>query len=85
MTANQVKPKFSNLQLELLMIYSNGVSDEQLTDIKWMLGKYFAEKATEETDKIIDDKKLSEADIVFPSVQVYSPEEFKGAYQASQK
>ena len=64
MEAHLLKPEFSNLQLELLKLYANGVSDEQLTEIKWLLGKYFAEKATVGMNKIIQDKQLSEQDII---------------------
>ena len=64
MEAQLLKPEFSNLQLELLKLYANGVSDEQLKEIKWLLGKYFAEKATLGIDRIIQDKQLTEQDII---------------------
>ena len=40
--------KLSNLQLELLKIYSFNVKDEQLLEIKNILGNYFADKVTED-------------------------------------
>jgi len=43
MITNQ--PVLSNLQKELLKLYANGISDEQLIEIKWMLVQYFADKA----------------------------------------
>jgi hypothetical protein len=61
---SELKSTFSNLQLELLKIYSNGISDEQLMGIKFLLGKYFAEKATRGMDVLIKEKGLSEKDIV---------------------
>jgi hypothetical protein len=64
MNIQELKPGFSNLQLELLKLYSNGVSDQQLIEIKWLLGKYFAEKATVDMDQIIKEKGLTESDIV---------------------
>lgn len=50
----------SNLQKELLKLYSAGVSDEQLHEIKLLLGNYFAEKATQEMDRLWDENNWSE-------------------------
>ncbi len=49
----------SNLQLELLRLYGNGVSDETLREVKNTLAKYFAEKATIEMDRVWDDKNMT--------------------------
>ncbi len=54
----------SNIQLELLKLYANGVSESQLHDIKLILSKYFADKATEAMDKIWDEKQLTEQDMI---------------------
>jgi hypothetical protein len=54
----------SNLQLELLRLYGNGVSDESLREIKAILAKYFADKATEVMDKVWDEKNLTEQDMI---------------------
>lgn len=64
MPTQDIKPSFSNLQLELLKLYANGISNEQLLEVKWLLGKYFAEKATEEMDKLIEEKGLTAQNIV---------------------
>lgn len=71
METQLLKPEFSNLQLELLKLYANGVSDEQLKEIKWLLGKYFADKATLGMDKIIQDKQLTEQEIINQSKAHY--------------
>jgi hypothetical protein len=63
MKLQELKPEFSNLQLELLKLYSNGISDQQLIEIKWLLGKYFAEKATTSIDQINQEKGLTATDI----------------------
>jgi len=42
----------SNMQRELLKLYSTGIPDEQLHEIKLLLSRYFAEKATEEVDRL---------------------------------
>ena len=44
--------KLTNLQLELLKIFSYQLKPQQLTDIKNLLANYFAEQATQETDKL---------------------------------
>jgi hypothetical protein len=53
--------KLSNLQLELLNIYSIGVTDEQLMDIKNLLAKYFAEQIKLRTTQIWEEKKYNAA------------------------
>ncbi len=50
----------SNLQLELLRLDDNGVSDESWREIKTIRAKYFADKATDAMDKIWDEKGLTE-------------------------
>lgn len=54
----------SNVQVELLKLYANDVKDEQLEEIKLLLGKYFAQKATEAMDEIWEQKNLSEQDMI---------------------
>jgi hypothetical protein len=54
----------SNLQLELLRLYGNDVSDETLREIKSLLAKYFADKAAKAMDKVWDEKGLSEQDMI---------------------
>ena len=49
----------SNLQLELLRLYGNGVSDESWREIKTILANYFADKATDAMDKVWDEKGLN--------------------------
>ncbi|WP_282779479.1 hypothetical protein [Phaeodactylibacter xiamenensis] len=46
----------SNLQIELLQLYSQDVSDEDLIAIKRMLAMYFADKASDEMDKLWTEK-----------------------------
>jgi hypothetical protein len=49
----------SNLQLELLRLYGNGVSEEALREVKNVLAKYFADRATDEMDNVWDEKGLT--------------------------
>lgn len=53
----------SNIQLELLKLYGNNVSEQQLYDIRMLLARYFAEQATAAMDKVWEEKKLTEQDM----------------------
>ena len=50
----------TNLQMQLLKSFNFEVPESQLEEIKLLLGKYFAHKATEEMDKLWDDNKWSD-------------------------
>lgn len=63
MTISQTKP-LSNIQAELLKLYANNLSDEDLFEVRLMLGKYFAKKATEAMDNVWDKNNLSEQDMI---------------------
>jgi len=54
----------SNLQLEILRLYGNGVSEENLLEIKTILAKYFADKATDAMDVVWDEKDLTEQTMI---------------------
>jgi len=56
--------KFSNLQFEMLKLFSNNVPDEQLFEIKLFLGKYFAQKATESMEVVWNEQNLTEQDMI---------------------
>jgi len=53
-----INQNFSNIQLELLKLYSTDVKENELLDIKNYLAKYFAEKAINEANVIWDAKNL---------------------------
>lgn len=52
--------KFSNLQQELLKLYSKNVSDDDLIAIKDLLGKYFAQKTIASANKVWKEKHWGE-------------------------
>jgi len=56
MSVQEQSTKLSNLQLELLKLFSRNISDEQLLEIKEILSAYFAELATREMDKLWEEK-----------------------------
>lgn len=58
----EIHQPLSNLQLELLKLYSQSVSDADLIAIKQLLARYFAEKAMDLADKIWDKKGWTEKD-----------------------
>jgi len=57
----QTSQKFSNIQLELLKLYANDVSDEDMMVFHNFISKYFAEKAIKEANKIWDVENCSNA------------------------
>jgi hypothetical protein len=54
----------SNLQIELLRLYSNGISEENLREVKRLLASFFADKATRAMDEIREEKSLTEQDMI---------------------
>ena len=50
----------TELQLELLKIFSVPLKEEQLREIKVLLTRYFADKATEEMDMLWDQRNWSD-------------------------
>lgn len=50
---------FSNLQKELLKLYSVNVADEDLLQIRLMIGNYFANKATNAVEDFLAEKNIS--------------------------
>jgi hypothetical protein len=53
----------SNLQLELLKLYSTNLAQSDLVEIKRILANYFAQKAISGADKIWDEKGLTNQDM----------------------
>ncbi|WP_342083303.1 hypothetical protein [Dyadobacter sp. OTU695] len=59
-TSHTIPTRLSNLQSELLKLYSYNVSDEQLRDIQKMLADYFARKIDSEMDRLWEANDWSE-------------------------
>ena len=59
----ETSPRFSNLQLELLRLYSRDVPDEELRDIKKLLADYFAQRAIEGANAWWDANNFTDADV----------------------
>lgn len=56
MAVLQASDRLSNLQLELLKLYSYNVSDQEVRDIKKMLADYFSKKIDDEMNQLWEDK-----------------------------
>ena len=55
--------KLTNLQLEILKLFSREVPNNELLEIKRMLANYFTGKLTAEADKVWDEKGLTDDDM----------------------
>jgi hypothetical protein len=58
-----LKTPFTNLQLELLKVFSYDLSEAELKEIKSILMEYFAKKATTEADRVWEQDKWDEEKI----------------------
>ena len=50
---------FTNLQLELLKLYSLELSEGELKDVQRLLARYFADKASDQMDELWEEKAWS--------------------------
>ncbi len=55
--------KFTKAQLDLLKLFSREVPDENWIEIKTLISKYFADKASEEMDKLFEQNGWGEEKI----------------------
>lgn len=55
---DSLKQPLSNLQMELLKLYSANIPEEQLTEIKKMISAYLMERARDKADVLWDKKNL---------------------------
>ena len=53
----------SNLQLELLKLYSTDLDKEELSELKDQLAMFYAKKSIENADKVWKKKNLSNEDM----------------------
>lgn len=57
---DELKTPLSNVQIELLKLYSTDLSDEELAELKELLSTFYAKKAIRRADQVWDSKKLSD-------------------------
>ena len=60
----EIKQPLNNLQLELLKLFSEKVSDDDLIAIKELISKYFLAKAKDEADKIWKEKQMNSKELL---------------------
>ena len=53
----------TNAQLEILKLFSTNMSEADLQELKSLIGKFYAKKATELADKIWDERGLTQEDM----------------------
>ncbi len=56
-------PPLSNIQIELLKLYSVGVSDEILLEFKRVMSKFLMQKLRDEAGKVWIEKGYNEKDV----------------------
>lgn len=59
----QINPPLTNLQLELLKVYSFSPDNEDLQEIKTMLGKYFSQKFIGKINTAVEEKSINNNDL----------------------
>lgn len=59
MQSQTLDTQLSNLQLELLKLYSRNISEADLAEIRELLSQFFAKKATRLADIAWDEKGLT--------------------------
>lgn len=60
MSLQTVQPPLSNVQVELLKLFSTNVSNEDLVVIRKMIANYLLEKARDKADKIWGEKDYTD-------------------------
>ena len=58
-----IKQPFTNVQLELLKVFSRNVSDEDLLELKDILANFFAEKLVKRANKVWDEEGWTDEDV----------------------
>ncbi len=57
------QPPFNDLQLSIINLVAKGIEDKDLLEIKKMITQYLGKKATEEADKVWEEKGWNDARI----------------------
>lgn len=55
-----MRQPLSNIQLELLKLYSVGVDEQTLVDLKKEMAKFFLKRLRNEADKVWEEKNYSD-------------------------
>lgn len=60
MNVSSVNPPLSNVQAELLKLFSTDIPDAHLTELKSVIARFLLEKARDKADIIWDEKNYSD-------------------------
>jgi len=60
---HQINYPFSNIQVELLKLYSTGISDAHLLELKNVISQFLFDKARDRADKIWTEKNYNQETI----------------------
>ncbi|MCU0468783.1 MAG: hypothetical protein MUF58_09290 [Arcicella sp.] len=60
---NQLTLPLSNVQVELLKLYSTNLQDSELEDLKLTLAKFYAKRSIKSANKIWDERGLTNEDM----------------------
>ena len=69
--------RLSNIQLELLKVFSRDLSDEQMEEIRILLMNYFAEKVTQDFDDLFEENEWGDE-----KIEEWSQEHMRTKYDA---
>lgn len=58
-----LKQPLSNLQLELLKVFSHQLNDDDVRDLKKLLVNFFAQRAVDQANKTWDEKGWTNGDV----------------------
>lgn len=61
--SHQPSRPLTELQLELLKLYSTNLADDELQEVQQLLARFFARKATREADRVWDQRGLTNEDM----------------------
>jgi hypothetical protein len=53
----------SNVQLELMKLYGTNLNDQEIIELRDELAKFYAKKSIKASDKVWDEKGLTNADM----------------------
>lgn len=59
----ELKLPLSNVQIELMKLYSTNLSDNEIMELKDVLANFFGNKAIEKANQIWDERGLSNEDM----------------------
>ena len=68
--------KLTNLQIELIRLFSYQIPDNQIVEIKDLLAKYFADVATREMDKLWEENQWNNG-----TMETWANEHLKTLYK----